>query len=156
MLWVALRVTPVMAEPVVSSAPAATPAASPRSLVEQIKRSVVFLSAFCAKVDEAGSAVLDTHGEPVIASRFDGTGFLLSVSDPRLVGRAVTYLVTNRHLAQPGIEHQKPCTVAYVDIHLDRKMPDRAGSYTEAAWASPVFPDTVLSFIPKHAHTLPG
>jgi hypothetical protein len=39
-----------------------------------------------------------------------GTGFIVGVSDERMgKDQSFAYLVTNRHVAQPGIEHGMPC-----------------------------------------------
>ncbi|HWO27989.1 MAG TPA: hypothetical protein VNO32_04245 [Candidatus Acidoferrum sp.] len=55
-----------------------------------------------------------------------GTGFLVVVPDerlPRVEGQdnGFTYLITNRHVAQPGIEEGKPCNVLNYSVLLNRK-----------------------------------
>jgi hypothetical protein len=60
-----------------------------------------------------------------------GTGFFVGVTDPRIVDEkgapapqgVFTYLVTNRHVVQPGIEVGKPCQVIESFIILNH-MPD--------------------------------
>jgi hypothetical protein len=58
--------------------------------------------------------------------RWLGTGFFVEVLDPRLdpkpgAGYGYNYLVTNRHVAQPGIEHGHPCRVTGRSIGANHK-----------------------------------
>jgi hypothetical protein len=73
---------------------------------------------------------------PLIPSNeFLGTGFFVKVSDGRIKGPegvdkanlGFTYLVTNRHVVQPGVEKGKPCQVLGSAIVLNRK-PDTTHS----------------------------
>lgn len=58
-----------------------------------------------------------------------GTGFLVVVPDERIpipagnenLDNGFGYLVTNRHVAQPGIEDGKPCNVLNYSVWLNRK-----------------------------------
>ncbi len=59
-----------------------------------------------------------------------GTGFLVLVPDPRVnpsiplaanQTRGFSYLVTNRHVIQPGSENGQPCRVLRVQITMNRK-----------------------------------
>jgi hypothetical protein len=51
-----------------------------------------------------------------------GTGFIVSVPDERAEkDQAFIYLVTNRHVAQPGIEDGKPCRVVGYSFLLNHK-----------------------------------
>jgi Trypsin-like peptidase domain len=53
---------------------------------------------------------------------FYGTGFFVSVSDPRVPkGQSFGYLVTNRHVVQPGIEDGNPCMVLNYSLWLNKK-----------------------------------
>jgi hypothetical protein len=67
---------------------------------------------------------------------WSGTGFFVNVADeriPLLAGekgpRGFTYIVTNRHVIQPGIEHGKPCKVVQIFLLVNHK-PD--GEHSEA------------------------
>lgn len=52
-----------------------------------------------------------------------GTGFFVSVHDERLKqDENFVYLVTNRHVAQPGIEDDKPCVVTNYSLLINRKL----------------------------------
>src|ERR1700733_4904503 len=90
--------TPISASS--QSAVQSGPAAAQPSLVESIKKTIVFLETDCLVTSQEGA-------QTVIP--YSGTGFLLSVADSRLPDGVFTYLVTNRHVAQPGIEAGKPC-----------------------------------------------
>jgi hypothetical protein len=64
-----------------------------------------------------------------------GTGFLVGYPDTRLKpqGTAFRYLITNRHVAQPGIEKGMPCRAVSSYLLLNHK-PDASHSntYTES------------------------
>ena len=61
----------------------------------QIKKAVVFVQTDCQTVKGRESHI--------------GTGFLLFLPEPRIgADRGFQYLVTNRHVVQPGIEDSKP------------------------------------------------
>ena len=51
-----------------------------------------------------------------------GTGFIVQVPEPRL-GKDLgfLYLVTNRHVAQPGVENGKPCKVVSYSFSLNHR-----------------------------------
>jgi hypothetical protein len=71
-----------------------------------------------------------------------GTGFFVGVHDDRLKeNENFVYLVTNRHMAQPGIEDEKPCVVMNYSLLMNKKS-NAAGS-----------PDTLE--ISRLGHTLP-
>lgn len=65
-----------------------------------------------------------------------GTGFTVVVPDDRIPVPAGTerkdygfgYLVTNRHVVQPGIEDGKPCNVVNYSVLLNRKDPSKNGT----------------------------
>jgi hypothetical protein len=99
-------------------APNALPQPSP---IQAMKKSVVFLEADCIETDLNGSKFISPHA---------GTAFLVSVADPRLKTRQFTYLVTNRHVAQPGVEDGKPCELANYVLRVDAKTPLPGGSYS--------------------------
>jgi len=53
---------------------------------------------------------------------FSGTGFIVSVPAPDLgTDQGFTYIVTNRHVALPGIEHGKPCKVINNTLLMNHK-----------------------------------
>jgi hypothetical protein len=57
-----------------------------------------------------------------------GTGFLVGVHDERLKKEEnFVYLVTNRHVVQPGIEDEKPCVVMNYSVMINKKS-NAAGS----------------------------
>jgi hypothetical protein len=64
-----------------------------------------------------------------------GTGFLIAVADARIKAQPVTdaatvtgftYLVTNRHVVQPGIDIGKPCKVPLASFMILDHQPDSA------------------------------
>lgn len=105
-------------------------AAPPRpSLIDSIKKSVVFLESDCLDYDVAGNQVIKTYS---------GTAFLLSMPDKRLGSdRGFTYLVTNRHVAQPGVEDGKPCAPFRYILRADLKEAKPDGSYSDIAFLPP-------------------
>jgi hypothetical protein len=63
---------------------AATTALAPTpSIIESMKKMVVFLQTNCIEPDEQGKQVVKSYA---------GTAFLLGLEDPRLKGREFTYL----------------------------------------------------------------
>jgi hypothetical protein len=117
------------------------------SLVESMKRTVVFFQANCLELDGQGKQVLKSYV---------GTAFLLALADPRLNGGAFTYLVTNRHVAQPGIENGRPCQPTAYFLRADTKVPNQVGSYSTIeqvspgglAWAFPADPSVDIAIAP--------
>ncbi len=105
--------------PAVPSASPAVPVSLP--IVDQIKKTVVFLQTDCRVVASDGSTGF---------SHYAGTSFLLSVTDPRMPDGFFEYLVTNRHVAQPGIENGKSCDVAGYLMRGDTKTAGPTGSYS--------------------------
>lgn len=119
-----------------------------RSIVESMKRSIVFIQANCPELDGQGKTVVRAYA---------GTAFLLALPDQRLgAGRSFTYLVTNRHMAQPGIEHGRPCKPIAYFLRADTKAPNPAGSYStitrlspsDLAWTFPTDPSVDLAITP--------
>ena len=131
----------------------ATAAISPTpSIIESMKKMVVFLQTNCIEPDEQGKQVVKSYA---------GTAFLLGLQDPRLKGRAFTYLVTNRHVALPGIENGRPCQPVAYFLRVDAKVSDKLGSYSTVtelpantlAWAFPTDPSVDLSITPISVDT---
>lgn len=121
--------------------PSAT-AAPELPFASQIKKAVVFIQTDCRTAKGI---------EPKI-----GTGFLLFVPEPRIgADRGFQYLVTNRHVAQPGIEDSKPCEVAGYHIRLNLKAPakDQPASVLvplggDSAWFFPTDDSVDLAAMP--------
>jgi hypothetical protein len=117
------------------------------SLIESMKRTVVFFQTNCPELDGQGKQVSTSHA---------GTAFLLALADPRLSGGSFTYLVTNRHVAQPGIENGQPCQPTAYFLRADTKVPDQAGSYSTIVqllpggldWTFPADPSVDLAIAP--------
>jgi hypothetical protein len=86
-----------------------------------MKKTVVFLQTDCREVAPDGSTGISHHA---------GTAFLLSVTDPRMPDSFFEYLVTNRHVAQPGIENGRSCDVAGYMVRADTKAASPTGSYS--------------------------
>ena len=79
----------------------------PAPFITQLKKTVVFVQTECK-----ASPRNELHS---------GTGFFVFVPEPRLGDRGFTYLVTNRHVVQPGIEDSKPCDVVGRSVRLNLK-----------------------------------
>jgi hypothetical protein len=131
----------------------------------QIKKSVVFIRTNCvhmpsdqelaamspedrARWTDAGIAKLKP--EELARLRQDsyfGTGFIVGFLDER-IGKDVgfKYLVTNRHVVQPGIENGRPCKVVNYSISVNHVgTPANPTPYLQSLVASPEgmwgFPD---------------
>lgn len=130
-----------------------TTATSPQpSIIESMKKMVVFLQSNCIEQDEQGKQILKSYS---------GTAFLLSLGDTRLKDRSFTYLVTNRHVAQPGIENGHPCQPVAYFLRADARVPDASGSYSTVtqlptnglAWTFPIDPSVDLAITPISVNT---
>jgi hypothetical protein len=89
-------------------APIATAGTTPQAFTEEIRNTVAFLS-----------VVDDPSGSGVI-----GTCFFVSVGDNRLPeNQHFVYLVTNRHVAQPGIDVGTPYPVLGVLLRMNLVSP---------------------------------
>lgn len=92
----------------------------PLPIMDQLKRSVVFLTTNC-KVPATDSRVQSRNQQWV------GTGFFVFYPDTRLGPQAgFNYLVTNRHVVLPGVENKMPCTVLNYRMTFNVKSVDRA------------------------------
>jgi hypothetical protein len=117
------------------------------SLMESMKRTVVFFQTNCLELDGQGKQVSASHA---------GTAFLLALADPRLGGGSFTYLITNRHVAQPGIENGRPCQPTAYFLRADTKVPNQTGSYSTIeqfppgalAWTFSADPSVDLAITP--------
>jgi hypothetical protein len=97
-----------------------SPAAQPQTVVtvkpqpfsDQLRKTVVFLTVYYTKPDEV---------KPEDRSRsLSGTGFLVSYRDERLgTNLGFTYLVTNRHMAIPGVEHGLNYSVEHYCLRMN-------------------------------------
>ena len=84
----------------------------PRALSAELRRTVTYIDVFYDKTDP-------DHPKGVI-----GTGFFVVYEDKRLgEKRGFAYLVTNRHVAQPGIESGTPHNALEVWLRVNYKVP---------------------------------
>jgi hypothetical protein len=81
------------------------PTPSPLPFTTELRKAVVLIQTNCL-VESSGPS----PQTPKVISHF-GTGFVVGVPDPASPDRTFEYLVTNHHVAQPGIEDGKPCMV---------------------------------------------
>lgn len=95
-------------------APPQPPISSSTTVTENLTESLRKTVAFIAVVYQDG-----TQQKAAI-----GTCFFVSVADKRLPeGRSFSYLVTNRHVAQPGIDLDLPFPSTKVFVRLNLKEP---------------------------------
>lgn len=120
--------------------PAPTPSQVP--FTAQIKKAVAFVRADCHDPEKGKE------------SHF-GTGFFLFMPDPRLgEDRGFLYLITNRHVAQPGIETSTPCDVQghYIFLNLKNTVVGQSASQlvqlNEASWLYPTDDSVDLAAMP--------
>lgn len=91
-----------------------------------------------------------------------GTGFFVTLQDPRLNGKAqFLYLVTNRHVVQPGVEDGTPCTVLGYHLFTNLKPVDGKSQVhiseerfgTDAGWVFPEDSSVDLAVMPIVSNT---
>jgi hypothetical protein len=118
-----------------------TPAQVP--FASQIKRAVAFIQAECHAPGGTEDHV--------------GTGFFLFMPDPRLgADRGFTYLITNRHVVQPGIENSAPCKVDGYHVRLnvkalaDGKVTSQLVPLVGAQWIFPTDDSVDLAALPMN------
>lgn len=142
---------PAQSPTIQSSVQSASAAASSQpSIMESIKKTVVFLQSNCIVIDSSGKQEIKSY---------EATGFLLAVTDPKLTGSAFTYLVTNRHLAQPGIEDGHACQPIAYYLRADLKVAV-SGSYStvveipanDLSWTYASDPSVDLAITPIHVN----
>lgn len=143
------------------------PAPAPRNLplTTQFKKTVVFITTNCvhlpsdqelaamspgdrAKWTDERIAGLNPEELPRLRQdSYFGTGFIVQVPDERLgKDMGFNYLVTNRHVVQPGIENGKPCKVVGYSISANHVGTSaNPAHHLQSLAASPegvwVFPD---------------
>ncbi len=89
-------------------------------VVNAMKKTVLEVTTVCNQSEGQEKSA------PVI---YRGTGFILVQEDPT-THRSWNYLVSNRHVAQPGIEHGSACNVLEYQIRINMKNPDQQGNYS--------------------------
>ena len=110
-LPVPARQQPAAQQPQPGQNPVAATVAIPQSVAQSARKTVAFVTVIYAS-GASLSAVI-------------GTGFFVSVEDKRLgENLSFGYFVTNRHVAQPGIELGTPHDPAQVRLRLNLKIPE--------------------------------
>jgi hypothetical protein len=103
--------------------------------VEQMLKDLVLLNTFS---DKELSAFPDAYLALMPLDQLRGTGFFVGYPDARIKTQpgdagplSFRYLVTNRHVAEPGIEHGTPCRMVRTMVMLNH-LPDAAHTVTYA------------------------
>jgi len=105
-LWACSAQQPAPAQPPIASA-----APSPQNITETIRKSALFLEVYYQDGTDRKGIV--------------GTCFFVSFEDKRLPdGQVFLYLVTNRHVAQPGIDLNSPYPVSGAFIRANLLHPE--------------------------------
>ena len=118
------------------------PVPSPKTLPfpAQVKKAVLFIQSDCLKEPtpaELSNMTPDQQAQwkPEAIAKltpqqlatmphvsFSGTGFIVSVPAPDLgADQGFLYIITNRHVALPGVEHGKPCKVVNQTFFMNHK-----------------------------------
>jgi hypothetical protein len=108
----------------------------------QLKKSVVLIQTDCAPAPGAFTSLPPEEQEKwnrndlstmkpeslaVMKPSYVGTGFFTVVQDPRISGKGqFVYLITNRHVMQPGIEDASPCIVLGYHISFNAKLAENS------------------------------
>lgn len=104
----------------------------------QLKKTVLLIQTDCAPAPGALSSLPQGEQEKwnrndlsamkpeslaVMRPSYVGTGFLAELDDARTSGKAsFVYLITNRHVVQPGIEDGTPCAVQEYHFFVNTKL----------------------------------
>ena len=116
-------------------------------ITTRIKKTVVFVQTDCRHIPTQQELALGTGHYPEV-DHHSGTGFLAGVEDKRLNG-AFIYLITNRHVIQPGIEDSKPCEVLGRFVRLNVKENSQAQNpipfSVQMSWEFPTDPSVDLA-----------
>ncbi len=113
---------------------------SSRLFTPQLKKSIVKIEADCIG-DNPGTFHF-------------GTGFFVGMPSQLDEKKVFVYLVTNRHVAQPGIEKGSACKVGQYRLKVNLRSADTNGSFISTAtfaalnWTFPVDPSTDLAVVP--------
>jgi hypothetical protein len=113
------------------------PASAPLPVTTQLKKTVVFIEADCeptpqelAQLSPEDLHRWQAHQESemppdslkIVKHPHSGTAFYVEMTDVRLPeGTKILYLVTNRHVAQPGVEDGAPCKVFNYQVFMNLK-----------------------------------
>jgi hypothetical protein len=118
----------------------ANPNATPQQNADEIEWRLQTLIRQMRFTDAEIASLSDLDLPLIPMDQARGTGFLVGYPDTRITrqpgeveARLFPYLVTNRHVIQPGIEHGHPCSIVRSSVLLNRK-PDatHASSYGES------------------------
>jgi hypothetical protein len=103
----------------------------------QLRKVVVLIQSYC-EVDKQPNDPPNVPEKRVETA--SGTGFLVALPHPASPDKVFQYLVTNRHVAEPGIEDGKPCkllgSMAIVNPK-DQSAPLRPMTLPVASWVYP-------------------
>lgn len=148
--------------------PTASPGASTESTLPfttQLKKTVVFITTNCVHMptdeelaamspedrarwrDEQIAMLKPEELARLKQDSYFGTGFIALWNDDRVgKGGGFPYVITNRHVVQPGIENGKPCKVVNYSISVNHVgTPSNPTPYLQSLAARPeglwVFPD---------------
>ena len=121
-------------------------ASNPQPIVKQFKKTVIFLETDCLVTDADGRRTVIPHL---------GTGALVSHRDPRFPNIDFNYILTNRHVARPGIEDGIPCQVLDYKVRYNLKVATANGALSEimslgtaVPWFYPIDPSVDLAILP--------
>lgn len=116
-------------------------------ITTQIKKTVVFIQTTCRHIPTEQELAGTLPRRDV--DNFVGTGFLLSLTDERMPNGTFVYLITNRHVVQPGIEESKPCDVLDRSVRVNERGVGLSSSILKlpsaAAWEFPADPSVDLA-----------
>ena len=91
---------------------------APAPFTAQMKKAVVFIQTDCKATPRNSS--------------HSGTGFYVWMPEPRVgPDSGFMYLVTNRHVVEPGIEDSKPCNVVGRSVRVNLKANDSGSPSSE-------------------------
>lgn len=134
------------------------PNLQPEQTVDEIEWRLQVVSKMMQFTDDEVAAFSDDDLKLLPLDNYRGTGFLVGDVDSRLKppNTSVRYLITNRHVAQPGVENGKPCRIVSSYLLLNHKPNgSHPSSYAEASridkvlhWSTPDDPSVDLAATP--------
>jgi hypothetical protein len=131
-----------------------TTTTTPTRRETELLTTIVFITVELKEPEPHQPGTSNRSTRPRKPAHLYGTGFLVSVPDSRLTGRAFTYIVTNRHVAEAIEENQKgdctrlPIQKMYVTMNLKEPVNGKRSDLVDITTSPQMhwyFPDDAAS-----------
>ncbi len=138
-----------------------SPADTPQDEADDVAWLLKLLTGYNTFTDDEIDAIRDEEFQLIPQDQSHGTGFFVGYPDARLKPKPgdtaptmIRYIVTNRHVIEPGVEHGKPCKVIRSSVllnhkpdatHTSRYAEDERTDHHILRWATPKDPSVDLA-----------